>query len=137
GVADSLHALSRLYLSQGRHELALDHAGKALEVREKLGDRRGTAQSLIMMARVRQSLGEPDAALSEGLGALSICHELGDEHAEAETLLCLAEVYDTLRLPHDARRDAERALAGYTATRSEEHTSELQSRENLVCRLLL
>src|SRR5690606_41251645 len=29
------------------------------------------------------------------------------------------------------------ALATSTATRSEEHTSELQSRENLVCRLLL
>src|SRR5690606_4414133 len=33
----------------------------------------------------------------------------------------------------------ERAAAGYSAVagRSEEHTSELQSRENLVCRLLL
>src|SRR5690606_41378376 len=28
-------------------------------------------------------------------------------------------------------------LAAYTFSRSEEHTSELQSRENLVCRLLL
>src|SRR5690606_40547128 len=28
-------------------------------------------------------------------------------------------------------------VAGYHAVRSEEHTSELQSRENLVCRLLL
>src|SRR5690606_41470006 len=31
----------------------------------------------------------------------------------------------------------ERARAGARARRSEEHTSELQSRENLVCRLLL
>src|SRR5690606_41968975 len=30
-----------------------------------------------------------------------------------------------------------RAAAGRLASRSEEHTSELQSRENLVCRLLL
>src|SRR5690606_40297644 len=29
------------------------------------------------------------------------------------------------------------AWSGWTADRSEEHTSELQSRENLVCRLLL
>src|SRR5690606_40316102 len=28
-------------------------------------------------------------------------------------------------------------IAGYSGPRSEEHTSELQSRENLVCRLLL
>src|SRR5690606_42130177 len=32
---------------------------------------------------------------------------------------------------------AERALEGLLGDRSEEHTSELQSRENLVCRLLL
>src|SRR5690606_39715846 len=36
-----------------------------------------------------------------------------------------------------AARGAERARAGDDAVRSEEHTSELQSRENLVCRLLL
>src|SRR5690606_39931394 len=29
------------------------------------------------------------------------------------------------------------AVGGYSTVRSEEHTSELQSRENLVCRLLL
>src|SRR5690606_39390373 len=33
--------------------------------------------------------------------------------------------------------NANRALTSETADRSEEHTSELQSRENLVCRLLL
>src|SRR5690606_42166188 len=41
----------------------------------------------------------------------------------------------------DARRDADRHGRGGASTlhpvRSEEHTSELQSRENLVCRLLL
>src|SRR5690606_39346634 len=46
---------------------------------------------------------------------------------------------DTLRTPSYALADL---MLGYEtdrwdATRSEEHTSELQSRENLVCRLLL
>src|SRR5436309_15347339 len=36
-----------------------------------------------------------------------------------------------------ARWPAARAPASRSAARSEEHTSELQSRENLVCRLLL
>src|SRR2546427_3998856 len=36
-----------------------------------------------------------------------------------------------------ARRRAEGPSAPYLATRSEEHTSELQSQSNLVCRLLL
>src|SRR5690606_40725047 len=35
------------------------------------------------------------------------------------------------------RRDSFRAVPDDMAERSEEHTSELQSRENLVCRLLL
>src|SRR5690606_42126323 len=35
------------------------------------------------------------------------------------------------------RRGESLALVGATESRSEEHTSELQSRENLVCRLLL
>src|SRR5690606_42030401 len=37
----------------------------------------------------------------------------------------------------DPRRCRRIAMAALPATRSEEHTSELQSRENLVCRLLL
>src|SRR5690606_40942384 len=43
------------------------------------------------------------------------------------------------RLPLDPDRDPERrtVAARRTDRRSEEHTSELQSRENLVCRLLL
>src|SRR5690606_42084660 len=45
------------------------------------------------------------------------------------------------RTAHRAARARGRAVPGRTATaerrRSEEHTSELQSRENLVCRLLL
>src|SRR5436309_12313440 len=36
-----------------------------------------------------------------------------------------------------SQRLSARALRGAGAARSEEHTSELQSRENLVCRLLL
>src|SRR5690606_39994853 len=36
-----------------------------------------------------------------------------------------------------ARDGGPRVLTGYIEGRSEEHTSELQSRENLVCRLLL
>src|SRR5207302_10942570 len=42
------------------------------------------------------------------------------------------------RVEHEHRPPrAERRLAFHQRPRSEEHTSELQSRENLVCRLLL
>src|SRR5690349_22149425 len=39
--------------------------------------------------------------------------------------------------PLHERRFVERADSGWKRTRSEEHTSELQSRRDLVCRLLL
>src|SRR5690606_39335064 len=40
-------------------------------------------------------------------------------------------------IPRPDRREGQRAAPGAGVPRSEEHTSELQSRENLVCRLLL
>src|SRR5207302_7210547 len=43
----------------------------------------------------------------------------------------------TLRVSWVGSGGAFQPLAGSANTRSEEHTSELQSRENLVCRLLL
>src|SRR6266496_6286207 len=46
--------------------------------------------------------------------------------------------YTTLfRSPHTARRSRRRAPTPTMPWRSEEHTSELQSRRDLVCRLLL
>src|SRR6266853_6878833 len=42
-----------------------------------------------------------------------------------------------MRLPHWARLAASRAICTAESSRSEEHTSELQSQSNLVCRLLL
>src|SRR5690606_39653081 len=42
-----------------------------------------------------------------------------------------------LLLAGDAQPGAAHLFGGYALARSEEHTSELQSRENLVCRLLL
>src|SRR5690606_41667801 len=46
--------------------------------------------------------------------------------------------YEVLLLNHGNQSSEMREwLAGVEAMRSEEHTSELQSRENLVCRLLL
>src|SRR2546427_7504884 len=58
------------------------------------------------------------------------------------TTLFRSERYNITRAEQDAfalesQRRAARALADCVFTRSEEHTSELQSQSNLVCRLLL
>src|SRR5688572_31638496 len=48
-----------------------------------------------------------------------------------------AEVAEDVRMPFDKRREDARGRARCAFPRSEEHTSELQSQSNLVCRLLL
>src|SRR5690606_39755868 len=57
---------------------------------------------------------------------------LGKQASVAELLACA----DVLLLPSESEAFGLVALEAM-ACRSEEHTSELQSRENLVCRLLL
>src|SRR2546430_7660006 len=52
-----------------------------------------------------------------------------------ETIVCL-QPSSPLRTADDVRASWERFVRS-AATRSEEHTSELQSQSNLVCRLLL
>src|SRR5690606_40106359 len=68
--------------------------------------------------------------LARGVGQ-KILHLQFDHRGVAPGLVVLGLQYDhRLRTDHDHVADAQ-------FLRSEEHTSELQSRENLVCRLLL
>src|SRR5690606_41259135 len=57
----------------------------------------------------------------------SICEKAAQLHPDDEPL----------PLPHETLRDWSFRIGGLRRARSEEHTCELQSRENLVCRLLL
>src|SRR5690606_40699212 len=88
--------------------------------------------------RVRMS-SAPIAARSRCVSSTMVGSSRNDTTMTTLSILDLAFVpeggtpADALRHTLDLARHAERL--GYT--RSEEHTSELQSRENLVCRLLL
>src|SRR5690606_28665079 len=78
----------------------------------------------------------PDRLVIEGRGLDRAAHLLHDLLKENNS----AEPADRPLATHEGRRSAVRALIAqviYFVERSEEHTSELQSRENLVCRLLL
>src|SRR5688572_31304599 len=72
------------------------------------------------------SLREKDATLADDLNALLQRHDAIDEGF-------LAEGPDA---PMPAASLAGQAFGAYVLRRSEEHTSELQSQSNLVCRLL-
>src|SRR5690554_7116336 len=60
----------------------------------------------------------------------------GDKEAE-ENFKLAAEAYEVLSDPQKKARYDQFGHDAYTNQRSEEHTSELQSRPHLVCRLLL
>src|SRR5690606_41585506 len=68
-----------------------------------------------------------------------IKRELGvEEDGKEKTTRTFRERIEAAGLPPEARKIALEELEKFeTLSRSEEHTSELQSRENLVCRLLL
>src|SRR5687768_17627015 len=68
--------------------------------------------------------------------------EKNQHHEEVEVELDVAagEMHEDRRRAHEAEADGRglhRAIRALPAARSEEHTSELQSRLHLVCRLLL
>src|SRR5690606_40471893 len=82
-----------------------------------------------------EGLGRQPGSGHQHLAALALAQH---RHHLAGAQLAAAEVggegVDVAPLGHRSSRGV---LAAVTWSRSEEHTSELQSRENLVCRLLL
>src|SRR2546427_3383933 len=93
-----------------------------------------------LSAYARQFLGlmeKPDVDAIEGLSPAISIEQKSAGHNPRSTVGTITEVYDYLRLlwarvgiPHCPKD-------GSPIERSEEHTSELQSQSNLVCRLLL
>src|SRR5690606_42080221 len=103
----------------------------------------GRAHSLQRVVRAPAPLSFPtrrSSDLASAGGALGIAPGVNDS-------LAVQVMSDSLQawrryLAHDAGAEAPDAapsdtISGSIRLRSEEHTSELQSRENLVCRLLL
>src|SRR3712207_7211076 len=89
--------------------------------------RRPPRSTLFPYTTLFRSRGQPlapgeDGALGTGVGPVDVEEEPGDDRHEDED--------------RDRRGDRP-ALEGRDRPRSEEHTSELQSRQYLVCRLLL
>src|SRR5436309_8664282 len=77
--------------------------------------------------------------IEEGLSRGELCLYIADEHMDPELADLLAsDGIDLLRLRQEGSVQLSTRYQTFLRyARSEEHTSELQSRENLVCRLLL
>src|SRR3712207_7619914 len=94
-----------------------------------------------MIRRPPRSTLFPYTTLFRSLGALGLLHPVEDVVAVPRTLFVqvLHALYLYLPSRHSAlpRMGADRPHDTNFTERSEEHTSELQSRQYLVCRLLL
>src|SRR5690606_40919897 len=133
----------------------------ALEINRQRGDSYGTGVVLTNLGYLAGLVGDFESAQTYHERALSTAREIGSTYQEIYTLINLSAVTGikkdaersleyALHALELSRRTGERSgegwallymgyawlLSGKTAQRSEEHTSELQSRENLVCRLL-
>src|SRR5207302_2789799 len=126
---------AHLAAARARVERAVTDAAEARRQGASLADEMGTIDHDVATQTAQQ--GEWTDALKErglALGALdSAAREAAADVEEADARLAEAEgALETARKGLDVLGAEEHKLE-----RSEEHTSELQSRENLVCRLLL
>src|SRR5690242_4614449 len=88
----------------------------------------------------RQFLGQmdkPDVDHIDGLSPAISIDQKSTSHNPRSTVGTVTEIYDYLRLLYARIGHPHCPVCGREVTRSEEHTSELQSHVNLVCRLLL
>src|SRR2546430_10611910 len=116
-----------------------------MKVRGETGTLKRTA-SMVPEAVASSKFDEAKAALERGafdeaLRLLDVAHAEDPDDAQTRELYAVTHLAKAIRLSEKARqaRQAaiERRAIEYDQERSEEHTSELQSQSNLVCRLLL
>src|SRR2546427_163772 len=122
--AAALQGLAYSLVKVGEVARAEETAVKAMAELED-GDAALRARVLNTLAIVRYRQDRAAVAIALWQEALARARQAGDDHL----LLMIAH---HLGLPHAVAGDFRRA-----SERSEEHTSELQSQSNLVCRLLL
>src|SRR5438874_7109335 len=104
---------------------------EALECQQR-ADAPGVVAALVRAGRLEEEVGRHTQARTWYEVALRVAEALQDRRPEVEVLRALGYVCVALGEYAASARHFQRSLA-----RSEEHTSELQSRRDLVCRLLL
>src|SRR5690606_40011013 len=98
--------------------------------------RRPPLPTLLPYTTLFRSIGLFDGSLIVARTKGEVTANCDNEGANILALNLMHEIVTGIRTPQEARDFAKEEIAAFLM-RSEEHTSELQSRENLVCRLLL
>src|SRR5690606_22515177 len=133
--AIALNNLGYIADSQGDTSGASVHYEASLVALERIQFIRGISAVKNNLVVLYGMLGRLDEAETMGFESLAMKEQSNDRLGTIITLKNLGDLELLRGRPDAAFAWLEPALK--TAVRSEEHTSELQSRENLVCRLLL
>jgi tetratricopeptide (TPR) repeat protein len=111
-----LQALGIAYASLSKPDEALRNYEQSLEIKKRLGQKKGVADSLNMMAETYTDLGKSQLALTNYYQALDIYREIGDRQDVGSELLNLGHFYhgqgkydealklfkESLQIQHDA-----------------------------------
>lgn len=89
-----LQALGIAYASLNKPDEALRNYEQSLEIKKRLGQKKGEADSLNMIAEVYDVLGKPALALTNYNQALQIYREIGDRQDVGNELLNLGHSYN-------------------------------------------
>jgi serine/threonine protein kinase/Tfp pilus assembly protein PilF len=87
--AQVAQALGVAYAAIPRYEEALKSLQESLDIKTRLGLKKGIAESLDMMANIQDVTGKSDLALKNYNSALGIMRELGDKQGTADVMLDL------------------------------------------------
>ena len=88
------HVLGGAYYSLNKPDEALQNYQQALDIRRRLGQKKGIADSLSMIALTYDGLGKSDLALKNYDEALHIYRDIGDKQDTGGVLLNLGQFYD-------------------------------------------
>jgi tetratricopeptide (TPR) repeat protein/TolB-like protein/predicted Ser/Thr protein kinase len=91
--ADILQATGVAYADLNKHQDALRNLRDSLEIKRRLGLKKGVAMSLDAMATSEDVLGKPEQALKDYKEALALWRELGDKAGTGDVLIDLAQFY--------------------------------------------
>jgi tetratricopeptide (TPR) repeat protein len=94
------------YRETGQLDQAEENLKASLELRRKVGDKRGQAVTLTNLAQVYDLRGQPDRALDQLKRALPIVREMGDQERESNIIL-------EIGLVHKAAGKLDLALAAF------------------------
>jgi eukaryotic-like serine/threonine-protein kinase len=120
--AQILQAMGVAYSTMQRQDDALKNLQESLEIKTKLGLKKGIADSLQMIGSIYDSTGKADLALKNYNQALTIRRELGDKQGTANVLSDLGDFY----VEHGKYDDALRLFKESLQSQIEIHNDQMQ-----------